>query len=188
MNTGVNISFQTRVFIFSGCTCRTARSYGNSSFSFLRNLYTICWRMFKLLYNCAHLTWKQEMLKNLQARLQQYGNQELPDVKVRFRKGRGTRDQTANICWIIEKVREFKKSKSTSASLTTQKPLTVWIISNHVKFLKRWEYQTLTCFLRNLYVGQEATLELGVEQWSGSKLGKEYINTVYCHCAYLTSM
>ena len=65
------------------------------------------------------------MLKNLQASLQQYGNQELPDVQVGFRKGIGTRDQTANICcWIIEKVREFKK-KSTSASLTTQKPLTV---------------------------------------------------------------
>ena len=62
------------------------------------------------------------MLKILQARLQQYMNQELQDVKVGFRKGRGTRDQIANICWIIEKAREFQK---TSALLTMPKPLTV---------------------------------------------------------------
>ena len=63
-------------------------------------------------------------LKILQARLQQYVNQELPDAQARFRKGRGTRDQIANIYWITEKAREFQK-KSTSASLTMQKPLTV---------------------------------------------------------------
>ena len=66
------------------------------------------------------------MLKILQARLQQYVNHELPDVQAGFRKGRGTRDQIANICWIIEKAREFHK-KSISALLTTPKPLTVWI-------------------------------------------------------------
>ena len=82
------------------------------------------------------------MLKTLQARLQQYGNQELPDVQVGFRKGIGTRDQTANICWIIEKAREFQEKKSTSVSLTMLKPLTVWILANYGKFLKRWEYQT----------------------------------------------
>ena len=64
------------------------------------------------------------MLKILQARFQQYVNQELPDVQAGFSKGRGTRDQIANICWIIEKAREFQK-KSTSALLTTPKPLTV---------------------------------------------------------------
>ena len=64
------------------------------------------------------------MLKILQARLQQYMNRELPDIQAGFRKGRGTRDQTANICWIIEKAREFQK-KSTSALLTMPKPLTV---------------------------------------------------------------
>ena len=69
------------------------------------------------------------MIKNLQARLQQYLNQELPDVQAGFRKGTGTGDQTANIHWIIEKAREFQK-KSTSVSLTTQKPLTVWITTN----------------------------------------------------------
>ena len=67
------------------------------------------------------------MLKILHARLQHYTNQELPDVQAGFRKGRGTRDQIANICWIVEKARGFQK-KSTSISLTTLKCLTVWII------------------------------------------------------------
>ena len=65
------------------------------------------------------------MLKILQARLQQYVNRELPDVHAGFRKGRGTRDQFANICWIIEKAREFQKKTSISALLTMPKPLTV---------------------------------------------------------------
>ena len=81
------------------------------------------------------------MLKILQARLQQYVNQELPDVQAGFRKGRGTRDQIANICWIIEKAREFQKA-SISALLTMPKPLTVWITIKCGKFFKRWEYQT----------------------------------------------
>ena len=81
------------------------------------------------------------MLKILQARLQQYVNWELPDVQVGFRKGRGTRDQIANIHRITEKAREFRKT-STSALLTMPKPLTVWIITNCGKFLKRWKYQT----------------------------------------------
>ena len=80
------------------------------------------------------------MLKILQARFQQYVNQELTAVQARFRKGRGTRDQIANICWIIEKASEFQKT-STSVSLTMLKPLTVWITTNCGKFLKRWEYQ-----------------------------------------------
>ena len=66
------------------------------------------------------------ILKILQARLQQYLNQELKSVQTGFRKGRGTRDQIANIRWIIEKAREFRK-KSTTALLTTLNPLTVWI-------------------------------------------------------------
>ena len=81
------------------------------------------------------------MLKILQARLQQYINQELPDIQAGFRKGRGTRDPNANICWIIEKARDSRKT-STSASLTMLKPLTVWIITNYGKFLKRWENKT----------------------------------------------
>ena len=73
------------------------------------------------------------MLKILQARLQQYVNCELPDVQDGFRKGRGTRDQIANIHWIIEKAMSFRKT-SISALLTMPKPLTVWIIINCGKF------------------------------------------------------
>ena len=66
------------------------------------------------------------MLKILQVRLQQYVNPELPEVQAGFRKGRGTRDQIANIHWIIKKAREFQKKTSISALLTMPKPLTVW--------------------------------------------------------------
>ena len=73
------------------------------------------------------------MLKILQARLQQYVNCEHPDVQAGFRKGRGTRDQIANIRWMIEKAREFQKT-SISALLTMPKPLTLWITINCGKF------------------------------------------------------
>ena len=79
------------------------------------------------------------MLKILQARLQQFVNHELPDVQAGFIKGKGTRDQIANIRWIIKKAREFY-NKSISALLTMPKPLSVWI-TTHWKIL-RWEYQT----------------------------------------------
>ena len=98
-------------------------------------------------------------LKILQARLQQYMNREIPDVHAGFRKGRGTREQIANICWIMEKAREFQKKTSISALLTMPKPLMVWITINCGKFWERWEYQT--CLLRNLYAGQEATVRTG---------------------------
>ena len=101
-----------------------------------------CQRMLKLPHNCTHLTASKVMLKILQARLQQYVNCELPSVQVEFRKARGTRDQIANICWIIEKAREFQKNISTSALLTMPKPLTVWITTNCGKYFKRWEHQT----------------------------------------------
>ena len=80
------------------------------------------------------------MLKILQAMFQQYVNRELPYVQTGFRKGRGARDEVANIRWIIEKAKKFQKT-SNSASLTTLKPLTVWITTNCGIFLKRWEYQ-----------------------------------------------
>ena len=81
------------------------------------------------------------MLQILQVRLQQYLNHELPDVQAGFRKGRGTRDQIANICWIMKK-QESSRKTSISAFLTMPKPLTVWITINCGKFLKKWEYQT----------------------------------------------
>ena len=73
------------------------------------------------------------MLKILQAKLKQYMNREIPDVQAGFRKGRGNRDQIANICWIIEKQESFRKI-SISALLTMPKPLTVWITINCGKF------------------------------------------------------
>ena len=112
------------------------------------------------------------MLKILQARLQQYMNHELPDVQAGFREGRGTRDHIANICWIMEKAREFQKT-SISALLIMPKPLTVWITINCGKFWKRRAYQThLTCLLRNLYVGQEATVRAGHGTTDWVQIGK----------------
>ena len=78
------------------------------------------------------------MLKILQARLQQYVNRELPDVHAGFRKGGGTRDQIANICWIIEKARKTSRKTSISALLAVPKPLTVWITTNFGKLFKKW--------------------------------------------------
>ena len=127
-------------------------------------------------------------LKILQARLQQYKNHELPDVQAGFRKGRGTRDQIANIHWIIEKAREFQEKTSTSASLITLEPLTVWIITNCGKFLKRWEYQTTwPASWEICRQVKKQQLELDMEQ-TGSKSGKEYVKAVYCHPVYLTYM
>ena len=80
------------------------------------------------------------MLKILQARLQQYKNHELSDVQAGFRKGGGTRDQIANICWVIEKKSEFQKNNY-FCFLDYAKLLTVWIITNSGQFFVRWEYQ-----------------------------------------------
>ena len=100
-----------------------------------------CQRMLKLPHIALISHASKVMLKILQARLQQYVNHELPDVQAQYRKGRGTRDQIANIRWTIEKAREFQKN-STTASLTMPKPLTEWITTNCGKFFRRWEYQT----------------------------------------------
>ena len=69
-----------------------------------------CQRMFKLLHNCTHLTCQQSKAQNSPSQASTYVNRELPDVQAGFRKGRGTRDQIANICWTIEKAREFQKN------------------------------------------------------------------------------
>ena len=109
------------------------------------------------------------MLKSLQARLQQYMNHELPLVQDGFRKGRGTRDQIANIHWIIEKAREFQKNIF-SALLTISKPLTVWITINCGKVWKRWEYQTTWPASWETYMQvRKQQLELDMEQQTGSK-------------------
>ena len=127
------------------------------------------------------------MFKILQARLQQSMNCELPDVQAGFRKDRGTRDQIVNIHWIFEK--ESSRKTSTSALLTTSKPLIVWTTTNCGKFFKRWEYQTTVPASREIcMLVKRKQLELNSEQQTGSKLGKEYIKFVYCHSAYLTYM
>ena len=128
---------------------------------------------------CSHTS--KVMLKILQARLQQYMNCELPDVQAGFRKGSGTRDQIANIHWIIENAREFQKTIS-FCFIDYAKTF------DCVDHNKLWEIvqemgipDHLTCLLRNLYAGQEATVRTGHEQQTGSKQEK----AVYCHPAYL---
>ena len=128
------------------------------------------------------------MFKILQARLQQYLNRELPDVQAGFRKGRGSTDQVANIRWIIRK-QESSRKTSASALLTTPEPLTIWITTNCGKFFKRWEYQTMWPASWEICMQvRKQQLELDMEQRTSSKSGKEYIEAVYCHPAYLTSM
>ena len=82
------------------------------------------------------------MLKIQQARVQQYMNHEPPDVQAGFRKGRGIRDQMANIRWIIKKAKEFQKNIYFCFIAYAKKPLTVWITTNCGKFFNRWECQT----------------------------------------------
>ena len=101
------------------------------------------------------------MLKIFQARLQQYVNRELPDVQARFRKGRGTREQIANICWIIEKAREFQKNIyfcfiDYSKAFDCVDHNKLWKILQEMRILDQ-----LTCLLRNLYALQEATVRTG---------------------------
>ena len=107
------------------------------------------------------------MLKILQARLQQYVNSELPDVQAGFRKGRGTRHQIANIHWIMEKGREFQKSIY-FCFIDYAKPFDCMDHKNLWKILKESRIlDHLTCLLRNLYAGQEATVrtEHGTMDW-----------------------
>ena len=119
--------------------------------------------MLKLLYNdFALLSHNSKvMLKFLQARLQQYVNRELTDVQTGFRKGRGTRDQIANIHWIMEKAREFQKN--IYFCFTDYAKALVCVDHNKLwKILQEMEIQVhLTCLLRNLYAGQEATVRTG---------------------------
>ena len=101
------------------------------------------------------------MLKILQARLQQYLNQELPDVQARFRKGRGTIDQIVNPCWIIEKAREFQINNYL-CFIDYAKAFDCVDRNKLWKILKEMEIPDhLTCLLKNLYASQEATVRTG---------------------------
>ena len=127
------------------------------------------------------------MLKILQVRLQQYMNLELPDVQASFRKGRGTRDQIANTCWIIEKAREFQENIyfcfiDYTKAFDCEDHNKLWEILQEIGIPDH-----LTYLLRNLYAGHETT-ELDMEQQTSFKPGKEYAKAAYCHPAYLTYM
>ena len=113
-------------------------------------------------------------------------NCELPYVPVGFRKGRETRDQIANICWIIKKARGFQKNIYScfidyAKAFDCMDHKKLWKILQEIGIPGQ-----LTCLLRNLYAGQEATVRPDMEQQTGSKLGKEYVKAVYYHAAYLT--
>ena len=110
------------------------------------------------------------------------------NVEAGFKKGRGTRDQITNICWIIEKARAFPPKIYISALLIMLKPLTVWITRKCGKLLEVVIPDHLACLLRNLNAAQEETVTTGHGQVTGCNLRKEYIEAVYCHPAYLSHM
>ena len=110
------------------------------------------------------------MLKILQARLQQYMNQTLPDVQAGFRKGRGTRDQIANICWIIKKARRFQKNicfTDYTKAFDCVDHNELWTILQDMGIPDHF-----TCFLRNLYTGREATIRTGHGTTDWLQIGK----------------
>ena len=126
------------------------------------------------------------MLKILQARLQQYMNHELPDVQAHFRKVRGTRDQIAKICWIIEKAREFQKN----ICFIDYAKAFDYVIHNKLENSSR-DVNTRPPDLppeKSVMQVKKQQLELDIEQQTGSKLGKEYVKAVCCHPTYLTYM
>ena len=128
------------------------------------------------------------MLKILHARLQQYMTRELPDVQAGFRKGRGTRDQIANIWWITEKGREFQKN-TYFCFIDYAKAFDCVDHNKLWKTVKKMGIPDhLTCLLRNLYAVRKQQLELDMEQQTDSKQKKEYVKAVYCHPVYLTYM
>ena len=128
------------------------------------------------------------MLKILQARLQQYMNCELPDVQAGFRKGRGTRDQIANICCIMEKAKEFQKNIY-FCFIDYAKAFDCVDHNKLWKILKEMGISDhLICLWEICMQVRKQQLELDMEQQTGSKSGKEYIKAVNCHPAYLTYM
>ena len=113
-------------------------------------------------------------------------NHEFPDVQAGFRKGRVTRDQIANICWIIEKARELQKH---ICFIDYTKAFNCVDHNKLWKILKEMGIpDCLTCLLRNLYAGQEATVRTGHGTADWFQMGKEHVKAVYCHPAYLTYM
>ena len=144
-----------------------------------------CQRMFKLLHNCTHLTHQQSNAQNFPSQASK-----VPKT-------------WASTCssWILKRQRNHRSNcqhllchrksnrvpeKASTVLLTTPKPLTVWIATNYGKFLNRWEYQITSPASCEICMQiKKQQLEPDMEQWSGSKLGKEYIKAVYCHPALL---
>ena len=128
------------------------------------------------------------MLKILQARRQQYVNHEFPEVQARIRKGRRTRDQIANICWIIKKAREFQKNIYICFIDYAKAFDCVDHKKNSGKFFRRWEYQTTWPASWEICMRvRKQQLELDMEQhWF--QIGKKSMSRLYCHPTYLTSM
>ena len=115
-------------------------------------------------------------------------NHEFPDIQAGFRKGRGTRDQIANICWIIKKARKFQKNIY-FCFIVYAKAFDCVDHNKLWKSLKEMEYQTTWPVSWEICMQvKKKQLELNMEQYTGSKLGNEYIKAVYCHPAYLTYM
>ena len=128
------------------------------------------------------------MLKVLQARFQQYMNHELPGIQAGFRKGKGSKDQIANICWIIEIARKFQKNIY-FCFIDYAKAFDYVDHNKLWKILKEMGIPDhLTCLLRNLYAGQEATVRTGHGTTDWFQMEKEYVMAVYCHPAYLIYM
>ena len=116
--------------------------------------------------------------------LQQFMNQELPEVQDGFRKGRGTRDQIDNICWILEKAREFQKNIY-FCFIDYAKAFDCVDHNKLWKILKEMGMPDhLPCLLRNLYAGQEAIVRTGHGTMDCFQIGKEYVKAVYCHLAF----
>ena len=131
-----------------------------------------CQRMLKLPHNCTYLTCQQSNDQILQARLQQYVNCEIPDVQAGFRKGRGTRDQIANIHWIREKETEFQKNIyfcfiDYARAFDCVDYNKLWKILREMGISDH-----LTCLLRNLYAGQEITVRTGHGTTDWLQIGK----------------
>ena len=128
------------------------------------------------------------MLKILQAGLQQYMNLEVPDLQAGFKKAEESEIKLPTFVGSQKKQESFRKT-STFASLTILKPLMVWITTNYGKFLKRWEYQTISPVSQEICMQvNKQQIEPHLGQHSRSKLGKEYDKAVYCHPAYLNQV
>ena len=143
--------------------------------------------MLKLPHNCTHLTCQQSNAQNSTSEAPTNVNQELADVQAGFRKARGTRDQIANICWIIKKAREFQKNIYL-CFIDYAKAFDCVDHNKLWKILRDGHTRPPDLPLEKPLEVRKQQLELDMEQQTGSKQEKEYVKAVYYHPVYLTSM